>query len=315
MEGNYENVRPQFGQRFLKNDSNVFQHNAWDDVDWDESMEKEALEKVEKNSKSRFNEVESNTFENDANLHWDKFYGIHQNRFFKDRNWLFTEFPELNMNNYAEQVLHSNELLSGESYPGCTKPVRFFEVGCGVGNTIFPILQNDTTNNLFMYGCDLSQTAIELVKSHSMYNSERCHAFVCNISDTDSSLPIPEASLDVILLIFVLSAITPDKMQTTINKLATLLKPGGIILFRDYGRYDLAQLRFKDGRCISDNFYARGDGTCVYFFAQNDLKDMFTSAGLVEKQNVVDRRLQVNRGKQLKMYRVWIQCKYMKPHT
>ncbi|XP_031609301.1 tRNA N(3)-methylcytidine methyltransferase METTL2 isoform X1 [Oreochromis aureus] len=323
--------RPQFGTRFLTDPRQVFQHNAWDNVEWTDEQEAAAKKKVLENSLPLPPEKQEE-YDSRANEYWNGFYTIHENRFFKDRHWLFTEFPELapqcslnheshpgasgavesqqNSQDREQSGEHAASSHTDGDFPGSSATYRILEVGCGVGNTVFPILKTNNDPGLFVYCCDFSSTAVELVKSNPEYDPGRCYAFVHDLSDVEANYPIPDGTLDVIVLIFVLSALHPKKMQASISRLARLLKPGGVMLLRDYGRYDMAQLRFKKGRCLSENFYVRGDGTQVYFFTQDELHELFTQAKLEKVQNLVDRRLQVNRGKQLTMYRVWIQCKY-----
>ncbi|XP_025419570.1 methyltransferase-like protein 2 isoform X2 [Sipha flava] len=269
--------RKQFGNRFLKNEDDVFKHNAWDNVEWDEDQENQALSQVCEHVKTKMTLEKSIDLENNADQHWDNFYSVHQEKFFKNRCWLFTEFPEI-------------KSLKDE------KSSCILEVGCGVGNSVFPILSHCSGTNVHVYCCDFSSNAIKILKENSEYNEEHCTAFVCDITNDDWNPPFALESLDIILLVFVLSAVKPEKLKHVVRKFYEYLKPGGIILFRDYGRYDMAQLRFKEGRCISENYYSRGDGTLVYFFTQDDLKNLFVDAGFEEVQNLIDRRMQVNRG-------------------
>ena len=40
-----------------------------------------------------------------------------------------------------------------------------------------------------------------------------------------------------------MSAISPENFGLVAQKLYAQMKPGGVLYFRDYGRYDLAQMR------------------------------------------------------------------------
>jgi tRNAThr (cytosine32-N3)-methyltransferase len=54
-----------------------------------------------------------------------------------------------------------------------------------------------------------------------------------------------------------------------------------MLLIRDYGRHDLAQLRIKKDRLLDPeipNLYIRGDGTRVYFFTKEDLETMLSAS-------------------------------------
>ncbi|XP_077293049.1 methyltransferase-like protein isoform X1 [Arctopsyche grandis] len=332
-----EAPRPQFGGRELPAGATaktLFSYNAWDNVQWNTEQEELARLRVSSNSNITFSKEEISNFEDSANIFWDEFYNIHNNRFFKDRHWLFTEFPEL-APDYTEapQRVYPNDLSADNKEDALislrkmealnlienpsVKVIKnekrtIFEIGCGVGNTVYPILEYSKDPRLFIYCCDFSSTAISILKENKAYDQDRCHAFVLDATADDWNLPFDEESVDILILIFVLSAINPTKMTHVIAKAYKTLKKGGLLIFRDYGRYDLAQLRIKPGRCLAENFYARRDGTRVYFFTQEEITELFTSAGFTEEQNIMDRRLQVNRGKQLTMYRVWIQAKYRK---
>jgi ubiquinone/menaquinone biosynthesis C-methylase UbiE len=110
--------------------------------------------------------------------------------------------------------------------------------------------------------------AIALLKENNEYNEKHSHAFVYDLTSS-SPMPFEENSLDFILMIFVLSAIQPAQHDQVIGNLVKYLKPGrGKLLFRDYGQYDMSQLRFKNDKCIEKNLYARSDGTLTYFFQQ-----------------------------------------------
>uniref|UniRef100_A0A915P8C5 SAM-dependent MTase RsmB/NOP-type domain-containing protein n=1 Tax=Meloidogyne floridensis TaxID=298350 RepID=A0A915P8C5_9BILA len=269
-----------FGQRFLNDETRVFEYNAWDDVDWPDEKEKEIKNTIELQQSHPVDDKIVADLLDTPNKQWETFYLSHGNKFFMNRKWVIREFSEL----FSEKSATDG-------------PIRILDVGCGVGNTTIPIIQATSDSNLFIYCCDYSKNAVELLRSDKRVPTNRCHPFVWDI--TENTDQVPEESLDYILCVFVLSAIAPCRLKLAILNLVRLLKPGGILMVKDYGRYDLTQLRFKRDRFIDENFYRRGDGTFVSYFTTEELHALFAQVGLERIQNIMEKRL--NKRKLLKL--------------
>ncbi|GMM37095.1 tRNA(Thr) (cytosine(32)-N(3))-methyltransferase [Saccharomycopsis crataegensis] len=290
-----------FGQRYLTQEEDVFSRNAWDHVEWGEKEIKHAEEMIAKQYNDPVSQEDKERYNATPEKFWNVFYTNHKENFFKDRNWLQIEFP----------LLYE---VSSKDYGD--KPVKILEVGCGAGNTMFPVLRQNQNSNLKIIGADYSSVAVDLIKKSESFDPEHAEAYVWDLANENGDLPgnMEPNSLDIVVMIFVFSALAPNQWNAAIKNISKLLKPGGTLLFRDYGRYDLAQVRVKKGRLLEDNFYIRGDGTRVYFFTEEELREMFINQiGFEEKRIATDRRLLVNRKKQLKMHRIWLQAVFNRP--
>lgn len=254
-----------FGARLLTDPNDIWSHNAWDHVTPPASHYEQVAATLAKQAETKLSLEEAEEFHSKPAGYWDTFYSSHENRFFKDRKWLHLEFPEL-----VEATLED----AGDK--------TVLEVGCGAGNTVFPLLEINRNDKLRIHACDYSSEAVSVVRSNPLYTSPPNGAYcLSTVWDLSSSTELPEGlkpnSVDIIVLIFVFSALHPREWNQAITNIRTLLKPDGIVLFRDYGRYDLPQLRFKKRRMLQDNFYLRGDGTRVYFFQPEELFTIFNA--------------------------------------
>ncbi len=129
---------------------------------------------------------------------------------------------------------------------------------------------------------------------------------------TSFTSTIQPSTVDIISLVFVLSAVDPNHFAAAFQNVSQLLKPGGLVVFRDYGLNDMAMLRFKPGTKVADRHYVRHDGTMTYFFTTDELSSLASQAGLMVEGNEYVHRRTVNVKENVDVARIFVQCKLRK---
>jgi len=212
---------------------------------------------------------------------WEDHYKRHENRFFKARAYLSGAFP----------MLETVKLKPEKSF-------HAIELGCGTGSSIVPLLK--AYENLSATVVDVSQTAIETLNSslEAENLTARCSASVADV--VLHELPARPDSCDFALLVFTLSAITPDHHVDVLRKAATSLVSGGFLLLRDYGLYDMVQERC-DTR-VGDCQYIKQDGIQCFFFSVENVTALAAAVGdleIVEVKYCTVRNRNRKTGKQI----------------
>lgn len=263
---------------------------------------------------------------------WDAFYQQHQTNFFKDRHYLATAFPnefqkqrqegyddKKNNNNTADDDRVNNQNES-------SRRRTLVEIGCGVGNTMLPLLEpNNYKPEWNVYGIDLSAVAIDLLQRderfllHSQNNTSDRRAWAGVADLVQDGLPAPcRGVADVATLLFCLSAIGPEHQATAAANAVQALKPGAVLVLRDYGRYDQAQLQLarQRGKRLQEHFYVKQDQTKCYYFSTDELRTLFVEQNdLEELENRYIQRQYQNRGDKTTRRRVWVQARFRRRTT
>ncbi|KAF9494909.1 methyltransferase [Pleurotus eryngii] len=255
--------KPPFGSRFLTDEAQVWSHNAWDHVPPPDDQAEKIAQSLNRQRAAPVPAEERSKYNDKPARHWDNFYKANAGNFFRNRKWLSNEFLE----------------LIEATKPGAG-PTTIVEIGCGAGNAVFPLLSVNQNPLLSIRAYDYSSHAVKVVQNHPLYTSPPMGDIHSAVWDFTSAAGLPDGlipgSVDIVTMVFVLSALHPDEWNRALLNVYTMLKPGGLVFFRDYGRHDLTQLRFKTGRMLGENLYIRGDKTRVYFFELDELALLFT---------------------------------------
>ena len=187
-------------------------------------------------------------FETNADKHWDIYYKRNTTNSYKDRHYISVEF------NLPVLIPELKELKG--------RRLTMLEAGCGVGNALFPLSKLYSTD-LKIFGFDFSANAVDMIQKDPRYDTNNIEVHVADLVNT----PLEYKQLDIVTLIFVLSAISPENHLKVMQKLWECMDANSYLYFRDYAEFDMAQLRLaKKKSKLKDNFYLKDRRILVWLY-------------------------------------------------
>jgi SAM-dependent methyltransferase len=139
--------------------------------------------------------------------------------------------------------------------------------------------------------------------------------FVGDLAKQDCAkvIGINEPSFDVTTVLFVLSAVPPEMWKPFLDNVVSAMRPGSLLLFRDYARYDMAEFRFKASSKLDQHLFLRQDLTLSFFFSREQVIELMEASGLVVEEALYFKKAETNRKTMKTRYRIFVNATFRKP--
>jgi MPBQ/MSBQ methyltransferase len=162
----------------------------------------------------------------------------------------------------------SRGLLWGGSpapLPGLPKGSRVLELGCGNGKNLPGMIEKgwDIT------AMDCSINALLLCRP-VIHEAGRVHFVAGDIV----SLPFRDATIDAVFSLHVAGHLAGAGRSQFAGELLRVLKPGGQIVFRDFGTDDF---RYGKGEMTEPGTFRRGAGSFTHYFTGDEVTRLFSA--------------------------------------
>lgn len=197
---------------------------------------------------------------------WELFFGNHNSgNFFRPRNYLFAEFQ--------------NWLSLSNTDEGCQQDsLTVVEVGCGHGSSMYPLIKS--LPFLAKYtATDYSLNALAILEKNPSYDKNRITTAFWDVTKSPDFEGTFQTHSDALLCIFALSAVKPEHHVASLRNMAAVLKPNGVILFRDYGLHDMTMYRHT--KRYAEKLFERNDKTLSYYFDLDYMREIVRQSGLI----------------------------------
>jgi methyltransferase-like protein 6 len=190
------------------------------------------------------------------------------------------------------------------------------------------VIEKENASATNCFGAFVSDPSFEVEEANTTFSQDVMTAYMQLLSGslhTATATNNPDECLaDIVLMVFVLSAVPPKRVSRFLQQIYNATKCGGKVCFRDYALYDLPMMRFKESHCVHTSsccdfdgakprLYERGDGTLSRFFDLETIRHVFEGVGFVMEELRYATVYNDNRKTGERLKRAFVHAVFSKP--